>query len=113
MRKASFDKGSGFHSGKERLIPMPDNFFTNPYRENYLRLACSASEKPEPAPAQTGPDWSEDYPLDLPDDYGAWDWPDAPDPRVNDRARMMVVVYAVGCIAIIIACLAYLIGKAL
>lgn len=45
-------------------------------RDHYLSIANGAGE-PEPE----GHDWSENYPLDLPD----WDWPDAPRPDVNDR----------------------------
>ena len=86
----------------------------NQLRAHYLSLANAASEEPEPtAPEWPNRDWSQDFPLDLPDDHGTWDWPDAPDPRVNDRGGMMVVAYIVGCFAVIVASLTYLIWQAL
>lgn len=68
----------------------------NQTRAHYLSLARVADEPEE----LTG-----DYPLDLPD----WDWPDAPDPRVNDSAiRGIVVGWMIMCTVIIFGCLIYL-----
>lgn len=80
----------------------------NQLRAHYLSIA-NASENAEPdAPDWPNDDWSQDLPLDTPD----WDWPDAPDPRFNDRGSP-VVLYLLGCFAVIIASLAYLAWQAL
>lgn len=83
------------------------NLLNDPWRAHYLSLANRASEEPEP-PA---PDWSENYPLDLPD----YDWPDAPDPRVNDdlAAARATVPILITLAAIIVGSLAYLVWLSL
>ncbi|HQS70024.1 MAG: hypothetical protein B7Y36_08385 [Novosphingobium sp. 28-62-57] len=80
----------------------------NHFRAHYLSLAKS-SENAEPAPPQSGPDWSEDFPLDVPD----YDWPDAPDPRVNDLDRHFAWGWMALCAVITLASLTYLIAQTL
>lgn len=47
----------------------------NAYRDHYMAIADRAND-PE--------GWTEDFPVELPRDLPDYDWPDAPDPRVND-----------------------------
>lgn len=78
----------------------------NAYRDHYLAIADRAND-PE--------GWTEDYPvelpMDLPDDHGTWDWPDAPDPRVNDIDRHFAWGWLATCAAISLGSLIYLVQQ--
>lgn len=72
----------------------------NAYRDHYLAIADRAND-PE--------GWTEDYPVELPRDLPDYDWPDAPDPRVNDDiGSLTVIAWCAACGAIIVASLLYL-----
>lgn len=74
----------------------------NPYRQHYMAIADRAND-PE--------GWTEDYPVELPLDLPDYDWPDAPDPRVNDGSGPILTAYVAACIAIIVALVLYLLSQ--
>lgn len=71
----------------------------NAYRDHYMAIADRAND-PE--------GWTEDYPVNLPADLPDYDWPDTPDPRVNDIDRHFAWGWLAMCTAISLGSLIYL-----
>lgn len=74
----------------------------NAYRDHYLAIADRAHD-PE--------GWTEDFPVEAPLDLPDYDWPDAPDPRVNDLGGMTVVAWCFACGVVIVCSLIYLLSQ--